>query len=72
MTDGATDPCDDCGEPTVDALARVVRLSVDRANIDTQRLCPECFAEWVDRYQTEMAGAPVSDTDDSDSDIIVD
>jgi len=35
-----TDPCDGCGEPTTDALARTVRLSVDRANIDTQRLCP--------------------------------
>jgi len=37
-----TDPCDGCGEPTTDALARTVRLSVDRANIDTQRLCPLC------------------------------
>ncbi len=66
-----TDPCEACGEPTTDALARTVRLSVDRANIDTQRLCPECFADWIDRYQTEMSG-----TDDaasgSDSEIIVD
>ena len=49
-----TDRCDGCGEPTTDALARTVRLSVDRATIDTQRLCPECFAEWIQRYQAEM------------------
>jgi len=44
-----TEPCDACGEPTTDALARTVRLSVDRANIDTQRLCPDCFADWIQR-----------------------
>ena len=66
-----TDPCEACGEPTTDALARTVRLSVDRANIDTQRLCPECFADWIDRYQTEMSGSGGAD-DGSDSEIIVD
>ena len=72
MSDVATtDPCDACGEPTTDALARTVRLSVDRANIDTQRLCPECFAEWIQRYQTEMGGG-TEPTDGSDSEIIVD
>ena len=65
-----TDPCDACGEPTTDALARTVRLSVDRANIDTQRLCPDCFADWIERYQTRLG----SGTDESDggSEIIVD
>ena len=64
-----TDRCDGCGEPTTDALARTVRLSVDRATIDTQRLCPECFAEWIQRYQTEMGGGSTSG---SGSEIIVD
>ncbi|WP_066412651.1 DUF7569 family protein [Halorubrum aethiopicum] len=66
-----TEPCDACGEPTTDALARTVRLSVDRANIDTQRLCPECFADWIQRYQAEMGDGGDS-TDGSDSEIIVD
>ena len=65
------EPCDACGEPTTDALARTVRLSVDRANIDTQRLCPECFAEWIQRYQTEMGGG-TDPGDDADSEIIID
>jgi transcriptional regulator NrdR family protein len=46
--------CSACGEPVTDALARTVRLSVDRSQIDAQRLCPECFADWIDRYETEM------------------
>ncbi|SMO32036.1 DUF7569 family protein [Halorubrum cibi] len=66
-----TEPCDACGEPTTDALARTVRLSVDRANIDTQRLCPECFADWIQRYQAEMGGGTGRE-DGSDSEIIVD
>ncbi len=65
------EPCDACGEPTTDALARTVRLSVDRANIDTQRLCPECFAEWIQRYQAEMGGG-TDPGDDADSEIIID
>ncbi|MFC5134412.1 MULTISPECIES: DUF7569 family protein [Haloferacaceae] len=72
MSDATTtEPCDACGEPTTDALARTVRLSVDRANIDTQRLCPECFAEWIQRYQAEMGGGTDRDGG-SDSEIIVD
>ncbi|UWG46478.1 Uncharacterized protein HSRCO_0176 [Halanaeroarchaeum sp. HSR-CO] len=51
MTD---DPCDACGDPVSEALARTVRLSVDRSQIDAQRLCPECFAEWIHRYKSEM------------------
>jgi uncharacterized protein with PIN domain len=48
------DRCDACGDPVSDALARTVRLSVDRSQIDAQRLCPECFAKWINRYEEEM------------------
>ncbi|ACM58289.1 DUF7569 family protein [Halorubrum lacusprofundi] len=66
-----TEPCDDCGDPTTDALARTVRLSVDRANIDTQRLCPDCFADWIQRYQDRLGSGP-DDDDSGSSEIIVD
>lgn len=62
--------CDGCGTPTNDALARTVRLSVDRSEIDSQRLCPDCFAEWIDRYEEEMR--PSTDADDDSDGIIVD
>jgi len=62
-------PCDACGDPTRDALARTVRLTVDRSEIDSQRLCPDCFASWVARYDEEMRP---DDTDDTSGDIIVD
>ena len=78
VTDSDADPCDACDESTPDPLARTVRLSVDRSNIDTQRLCPECFAEWIARYRTEMRneadptpGSATTVGDDGD-DIIVD
>lgn len=61
--------CSICRDPITDALARTARLTVDRSQIDTQRLCPECFAEWIERYQEEMQ---VHQTLDGDSDIIVD
>ncbi|MDY6818050.1 MAG: hypothetical protein SVG88_05245 [Halobacteriales archaeon] len=64
------DPCDACEDAVSDALARTVRLTVDRAEIDSQRLCPECFAEWIDRYEAEMQAGP--ETLDEDSEIIVD
>ncbi|GAB7009780.1 DUF7569 family protein [Halorubrum trueperi] len=64
-----TDPCDACGDPTTDALSRTVRLSVDRANIDTQRLCPDCFADWIQRYQDRLGSGQESD---GSSEIIVD
>lgn len=76
------DACDGCGDEVPDALARTVRLSVDRSNIDTQRLCPKCFADWIAHYQTEMHGettsSPTADSQDEEpstsdgSDIIVD
>ncbi|WP_458186450.1 DUF7569 family protein [Haladaptatus sp. NG-WS-4] len=69
--DNEPDPCDNCGEPLTDALARTIRLTVDRSQIDIQRLCPECFAEWIDRYENEMQ--PGSDnSQDESSEIIVD
>ncbi|WP_423743532.1 hypothetical protein V5735_10825 (plasmid) [Haladaptatus sp. SPP-AMP-3] len=64
------DPCDDCQEPVQDALARTIRLSVDRSQIDSQRLCPECFANWIDRYDSEMK--PTADAGSTSSEIIVD
>lgn len=69
MTDA--DQCDDCGDPVSDALSRTVRLTVDRSQIDAQRLCPECFAAWIDRYEREMQSRPRAG-DDPNADIIVD
>jgi hypothetical protein len=71
------DRCDACGDPVSDALARTVRLSVDRSQIDAQRLCPECFAEWINRYEDEMQAGPVETeepvvTEDGEDNIIVD
>ncbi len=70
------DRCDSCGDPVSDALARTVRLSVDRSQIDAQRLCPECFAEWINRYETEMQSEPTVEepvvTEDGEDNIIVD
>jgi hypothetical protein len=67
----ADDPCDACDDPTGDALARTVRLTVDRSEIDKQRLCPDCFAAWVSRYDEEMRPDEGEETDD-DGSIIVD
>jgi predicted GNAT family acetyltransferase len=63
-----SEPCDACGEGVADALARTVRLSVDRTEVDVQRLCPACFADWIDRYQREMEPSTTA----GDSEIIVD
>ncbi|MDZ7702269.1 MAG: hypothetical protein U5J98_09545 [Halobacteriales archaeon] len=65
-------PCDSCGDEVTDALSRTVRLSVDRAEIDAQRLCPDCFAEWIARYEQEMQSTHESADGSSDSEIIVD
>jgi hypothetical protein len=67
--DGGTEPCDDCGAGVTEALARTVRVTVDRAEVHSHRLCPDCFAAWVDRYEREMR--PTS-TANEDSEIIVD
>ncbi|SDL89228.1 hypothetical protein SAMN04487949_0083 [Halogranum gelatinilyticum] len=66
------DACDACGDAVRDALARTVRLSVDRSQIDSQRLCPDCFADWIARYEREMQPDDTSQPVDSDADIIVD
>ena len=65
-----SEPCDACGTAVTDALSRTLRLTVDRAQIDVQRLCPECFADWIDRYEREMQADP--EMLDEDSEIIVD
>ncbi|WP_394326153.1 hypothetical protein [Halobacterium sp. CBA1132] len=73
-----TEPCDWCGEAVADPLSRTVRVTVDRSEIDSQRLCPECFANWIERYDEEMRPEEeepertVIDDEDSDTDIIVD
>lgn len=72
-----TEPCDWCGESVADPLSRTARVTVDRSQIDSQRLCPECFSNWIDRYDAEMRPkepepeTTVSEADD-DTDIIVD
>lgn len=71
--DEDSDPCNHCGDAVSDALARTIRLTVDRSQIDSQRLCPECFAEWIDRYESEMQPDPDHPVaEDVDADIIVD
>ncbi|MEE6210200.1 hypothetical protein U3A55_08540 [Salarchaeum sp. III] len=64
------DSCDHCGDDVSDALARTVRVTVDRSQIDQQRLCPTCFADWIDRYEAEMQ--PEETTTVDDENIIVD
>ena len=66
-----SESCDACGTAVSDALARTVRLSVDRSQVDTQRLCPGCFADWIERYRDEMKPDRTT-IDDGDGDIIVD
>lgn len=65
------DSCDACGSSVEDALSRTVKLSVDRSTVDEQRLCPGCFADWIERYEREMQTSSGVQTDD-ESDIIVD
>ena len=63
------EPCDDCGQPVADALTRIVEMRVDGAQLHSHRLCPDCFAAWVDRYDRQLSpdrGA------NADSEIIVD
>lgn len=51
----STEPCGNCGEPAPRPLLRTVQLRVDRAEVDKQTLCPDCFSDWIARYQEEMA-----------------
>lgn len=72
--DTDTVSCNWCGDPVSDPLARTVRVTVDRSQIESQRLCPECFADWIDRFEEEMT--PETDDEQNvvrdDTDIIVD
>ncbi|WP_136592457.1 DUF7569 family protein [Salinigranum halophilum] len=61
-------PCDDCGTSVADALTRTVEVTVDGDEIHSHRLCPDCFAAWVDRYERQMSPGGTSE----DSEIIVD
>jgi hypothetical protein len=65
----STTPCDDCAAVVADALARTVRVTVDHSEVHSHRLCPDCFADWIDRYEREMQPAT---TGNEDSEIIVD
>ena len=49
-----SEPCDGCSRSISDALSRTVRLIVDQKDVDSQRLCPDCFASWIRRYESEM------------------
>jgi hypothetical protein len=64
-----TEPCDGCASAVTDALARTVRVSVDHAEVYSHRFCPDCFADWIDRYEREMRPGT---TGNEDSEIIVD
>lgn len=70
MSSADTAPCDSCGRDLEDALARIIELEVDGKEVDRQRLCPDCFADWITRYDDEMR-SPTSHPDDR-GDIIVD
>ncbi|MFB6107183.1 MAG: hypothetical protein ABEJ70_09445 [Halobacteriaceae archaeon] len=72
MTEDGGAPCAACGEAVTDALARTVRLTVDRSQIDAQRLCPDCFADWINRYDREMRADGDVGEDGGDSEILVD
>lgn len=50
-----TEPCDRCGDSAAAALLRSVQLRVDGDEVDEQTLCPDCFSDWIARYQAEMA-----------------
>ncbi|MFC3477699.1 DUF7569 family protein [Halobacterium litoreum] len=73
-----TEPCDWCGDAVADPLSRTARVTVDRSQIDSQRLCPECFANWIERYEAEMRPDDADEEDSGpqpaseDTDIIVD
>lgn len=51
----STEPCDRCGDPAPEPLLRSVELRVDGDEVDEQTLCPDCFSDWIARYQQEMA-----------------
>ena len=64
-----TEPCDDCRTVVADALARTVEVMVDRSTVHSHRLCPDCFADWIQRYQDRLGSG---DDGNEGSEIIVD
>jgi uncharacterized protein CbrC (UPF0167 family) len=58
--------CDSCGEQITEALSRTVSISVDESEIDSQTLCPNCFADWIDRYERRMQSEPAPSVDGID------
>ncbi len=64
-----SEPCDGCSRLISDALSRNVRLIVDQRDVDSQSLCPDCFASWIRRYESEMQ---ISQQVIGNDDIIVD
>lgn len=70
----STEPCERCGDPAPEPLLRSVELRVDGDRVDGQTLCPDCFSQWIARYQAEMAGdmpQPESDEPDAGDDITI-
>jgi hypothetical protein len=51
-----TDSCERCGSPSPEALLRNIELRVDGSEVDSQTVCPDCFADWIAHYQEQMAG----------------
>lgn len=69
-----TASCDRCGDPAPVPLLRRVELSVDGDRVDGQTLCPDCFSQWISRYQDEMDNnlpEPESATTDAGDDITI-
>ena len=61
-----TDSCERCGSPSPEALLRNIELRVDGSDVDSQTVCPDCFADWIAHYQEQMAGdmPGAADTED--------
>ncbi|MFC6905297.1 DUF7569 family protein [Halalkalicoccus tibetensis] len=59
-------PCDDCGKEVAAPLSRTVSLSVDGSEVDSQTLCPGCFADWIERYERRMGSDPTPSIDGID------
>jgi hypothetical protein len=64
-----TGACESCGDTAPKPLLRTVALVVDGDRVDGQRLCPECFSDWISRYQTEMATNLTQSASDADPNV---
>jgi hypothetical protein len=70
----STEACDRCGDPAPEPLLRSIELRVDGDRVDDQTLCPDCFSQWISRYQDEMANdmpQPESEEPDAGDDITI-